>query len=352
MTDTTDTTRGIEVEPSDPAADTAAVFDLLGGLVVAQILRALAALRIADHLADGPLTAEELAEREGSHPQATYRLMRAAASSGLLSYEGRRRFALTGRGRLLRSGVPGSLRSLVLTQTGHAHWQAWAHFPEAVRQGATQTRKALGADIFEYFARPENADEAALFAQAMGDLSGLVTRGAVSAVSTVGVSTVVDVGGSNGDFVLALMEADPQLSGQVLDLPHAVEGARGEAAKRGLSDRFHAVAGDFFAEVPPADLYLLKTILHDWDDTQCAVILRNCRSAVNEGGRVLVVETVIGEIGEPDFATRADMTMLAMTNGMERDLDEFDALFAASGWRRSRTYPVGGGYFGMELLAV
>ncbi|MFC4465494.1 methyltransferase [Streptomyces xiangluensis] len=162
----------------------------------------------------------------------------------------------------------------------------------------------------------------------------------------------VDVGGANGDFVLALMEANPQLSGQVLDLPHTVESARGEAEKRGLSDRFSAVAGDFFAEVPSADLYLLKTIMHDWDDTQCAVILRNCRAAVNEGGRALVVEMVIGEIGKPDFATRADMAMLTMTNGMERDLDEFDALFAASGWRRSQTYPVGGGYFGMELVAV
>ncbi|MFF0156944.1 methyltransferase [Streptomyces sp. NPDC005263] len=210
----------------------------------------------------------------------------------------------------------------------------------------------MGADIFEYFAQPENADEAALFAEAMGDLSGLVTHGVVDAVSVDGVSGVVDVGGANGDFVLALMEAHPHLSGQVLDLPHAVGSARGAAEKRGLSDRFSAVAGDFFTEVPPADLYLLKTILHDWDDDQCTDILRNCRSAVNEGGRALVVEMVIGEIGEPDFATRADMAMLTMTNGQERDLDEFDSLFAASGWRRSKTYPVSGGYFGMELVAV
>ncbi len=348
----TEMPRGTDVAPSDPAADAAAVFDLLSGLAVAQILRALAALRIADHLADGALTAEEVAEREDSHPRATYRLMRAASSLGLLSYEGDHRFGLTGRGRLLRSGVPGSLRSLVLTQTGHSHWQSWALFPEAVRQGTTQTKKALGSDIFEYFAQPENADEAALFAQAMGDLSGLVTQGAVAALSTTGVSTVVDVGGANGDFVLALMEADPRLHGQVLDLPHAVDSARGAAEKHGLSGRFSALAGDFFAEVPSADLYLLKTILHDWDDTQCTQILRNCRSAVNDGGRALVVEMVIGEIGKPDFATRADMTMLTMTNGQERDLDEFDALFAASGWRRSTTYPVGGGYFGMELVAV
>lgn len=347
-----DVNRGAYVASSDPAADAAAVFDLLIGLVRAQVLRGLAALRIADHLSDGAMTAEEVAEREGSHPQATYRLMRAASSMGMLSHEGDHRFGLTGRGRLLRSEVPGSMRSLVLAQTGQALWQSWALFPEAVRQGGTQTEKALGMDIFEYYAKPENAEEAALFAQAMGDLSGLVTQGAVAAFSTAGVSTVVDVGGSNGDFVLALMEADPQLRGQVLDLPHAVESARGEAEKRGLSGRFTAVAGDFFVEVPPADLYLVKTILHDWDDAKCTTILRRCRSAVNEGGRALVVEMVVGEIGRPDLATLSDMAMLTTTNGMERDLDEFDALFAASGWRRSKTYPVGGGYFGLELVAV
>ncbi|MEU6356153.1 methyltransferase [Streptomyces sp. NPDC047072] len=347
-----DTNLGTDVPSSDPAADGAAVFDLLIGLVRAQVLRGIAALHIADHLSDGGMTAEEVAEREGSHPQATYRLMRAASSIGLLSYEGDRRFGLTGRGRLLRSGVPGSMRSLVLAQTGQALWQSYATFSEAVREGRTQTRKALGMEIFEYYAQPENAEEAALFAQAMGDLSGLVTQGAVAAVSTAGVSTVVDVGGSNGDFVLALLEADPGLSGQVLDLPHVVEAARGEADKRGLSGRFSAVGGDFFVEVPPADLYLVKTILHDWDDDQCTTILRNCRSAVREGGRAVVVEMVVGEIGKPDLATLSDMAMLTTTNGMERDLAEFDALFAASGWRRSKTYPVGNGYFGLELVAV
>ncbi|WP_053852635.1 methyltransferase [Streptomyces sp. NRRL B-24085] len=179
-----------------------------------------------------------------------------------------------------------------------------------------------------------------------------MTQGAIAALSTTDVSTVVDVGGSNGDFVLALMEADPGLTGQVLDLPHVVDGARAEAEKRGLSGRFSAVAGDFFEDVPPADLYLLKTILHDWDDDQCTAILRRCRSAVHEGGRALVVEMVIGEPGRPDLATLSDMAMLTMTNGMERDLDEFDALFAASGWRRSKTYPVGAGYFGLELVAA
>ncbi|MEU4314014.1 methyltransferase [Nocardia sp. NPDC024068] len=332
--------------PNDTTTDTAAVLDLLTGGWVAQTLRAVAQLRIADHLAHGPATAERVAESTGSDPGTTYRLMRAAASLGVLSYEGDRRFGLTGRGQLLRTDIPGSLRSLVLVQNEHAHWQAWGRLPEAVRQGRSQAREALGAEVFEYFAQPENAEEAALFARAMGDFSGLVIPDAVAAVDTTGVASVVDIGGADGNFVLGLMQADPQLHGQVLDLPHAVEGARAEAGKRGLSERFSAVAGDFFTEVPSADLYLLKHILHDWDDERAVTILRNCRTAVNPSGRLMVLELVIGT---SDFATRMDMNMLAVTGGMERDLDEYDALFAASGWRRVNTFPVGGVFSLLEL---
>lgn len=352
MISTTDTTQNPGEVPAGPAADAGAVMDLTLGVVRVQILHAVAALRIADHLADGARTAEEVAGREGSDPRATYRLMRAAASLGVLSYQGERRFGLTGRGHLLRAGVPGSLRAFVLVQAGHAQWQAMGLLPEAVRQGASQAKQALGADIFDYLARPENAGQAALFAESMADLSALTVRGAVAAVDTAGVSTVVDVGGADGQFLLELMTANPALHGLVLDLPHAVEGARREAAKRGLSGRFSAVAGDFFTEVPAADLYLLKTVLHDWDDDRAVAILRNCRSAASDAGRALVVETVIGEIGKPDFAVLSDMGMLCVTNGIERDLEEFDALFGASGWRRGQTYPVGGGYFGLELDAV
>jgi O-methyltransferase domain len=148
------------------------------------------------------------------------------------------------------------------------------------------------------------------------------------------------------------MEAHPTLRGQVLDLPSVVESAVRHAERRGLSDRFAGVGGDFFIDVPAADLYLLKTVLHDWDDDRCTTILRNCRTAAHEGARALVVEMIVGELGKPDFATVSDMAMLGVTGGIERDLDEFDTLFAATCWRRGRTYPVGGGYYAMELEAV
>jgi hypothetical protein len=346
----TDATQGSGEVPGP--ADAAALMDLILGLVRVQILHGIAALHVADHLADGARTAEEVAERAGSQPQATYRLMRAAASLGVLSHEGNRRFGLTGRGHLLRTGVPGSLRSFVLVQAGHAQWQSMGLLPDAVRQGTSQAKAALGVDIFGYLAQPEHAEEAGQFGEAMAGLSSLQIAGAVAAADTAGVSTVVDVGGADGQFVLELLAANPGLRGQVLDLPHAVEGARREADKRGLSVRFSAVAGDFFESVPTADLYLLKTVLHDWDNERAVTILRNCRAAAPDGGRALVVETVVGEIGEPDFAVLSDMGMMCVTGGIERDLTEYDALFAASGWRRGKTYPVGAGYYGLELDAV
>lgn len=338
--------------PYDPAADVPGFINLLAGTLHAQILHALAALGIPDHLADDTLTAEEVAERARTDPRSTYRLMRAAASVDVLRHEGDRRFSLTGKGHLLRTGLPGSFRAFTLAQTGRAHWQSWTVFPESVRQGTCQAKQVLGADVFDYYARPENAREAALFAESMADLSALTVQGAVAGLDTTGVSTVVDVGGADGEFVLELMTAYPGLRGQVLDLPHAAERASQHAGKRGLTDRFTAVVGDFFEKVPAADLYLLKTVLHDWDDERATAILRNCRAAAADGGRALVVETIVGEIGKPDFAALSDMVMLAVTGGIERELDEFDAMFAASGWRRGKTYPVGGGYSGMELTAV
>ena len=148
-------------------ADAAALMDIIVGPVRVQILRGIAALHVTNHLAGGARTAEEVAEREGSQPRATYRLMRAAASLGVLSYEGNRRFGLTGRGHLLRTGVPGSLRSFVLWQAGHALWQTTGLLPYAVRQGASQSKNALGADLFDYLAQPEHAEEAGQFGEAI-----------------------------------------------------------------------------------------------------------------------------------------------------------------------------------------
>ncbi|QHC27587.1 methyltransferase [Streptomyces sp. HF10] len=326
------------------------VFQMLTGHWVAQTVRAAAHLRIADHLAAGDRTADDVARRETSDPATTYRLMRACASLGLLAHEGEGRFTLTPLGEVLREGVPGSLREAALAQGAPGHWQSWGVFPEAVRVGGNGSELALGESLFDYFGK--NPAEAALFSKAMSNMTGLVVEDTVALLDLAGAERVVDLGGADGALVIALMRAHPRLEGQVFDLPHVVGGAGQAAARAGVSDRFTPVAGDFFEGVPEADYYLLKWVLHDWADEQCRTILANCREAARPGARMLVIEALVGETGGPDPAAVLDMNMLAVSSGQERDLGEFDALFGATGWKRTDIRPTRSLYSLIELEAV
>ncbi len=324
-----------EADQAGPA-DAFALLQMITSYWVTQIVRAVAELSLADHVAAGASTAEEIAKLEAGDPATTYRLLRAAASLGLFAPDGERRFSVTPLGGLLQKGVPGSLREMARVHGMPAHWQSWGTLTDPVREGRTQMSVALGLpadqNVFDYFA--DHPEEGAVFAAAMSDATGMMIEDVVSAVDLGGVSVAVDVGGAHGAQVLAMMQASPGLNGIVLDRPGVVDGAIRQAAEAGLADRFTGVAGNFFEEVPSADLYLLKMILHDWDDDACRKILRNCRASARPGARALVVESVIGKTGEPGFAALLDMNMLAGTFGQERDYAEFDALYAATGRRR------------------
>jgi O-methyltransferase domain/Dimerisation domain len=326
------------------------LIQMISGYWVSQIVRTAVDLSIPDHLAAEALTAEEIAERESSDPRTTYRLLRACASLGLVAYEGDRRFSGTPMSELLRSGVPNTLRELALVWAGPSHWRPWERMPEAVRKGGTQVEAVLGTDFFSYLA--ERPEEAVLFSTALAGVSDQLNRLVAATIDTTNVSVAVDVGGANGALVRGLLQSNPALRGLNLDLPVNAATARQEAEKDGVADRFEAVGGDFFQAVPAADLYLLKAVLHDWADEQCVQILRNCRASARSGARAVVVENVIGEIGAPGFEPLADMHMLAMSPGQERDLPEFDALFAASGWRRVSVTPTGSAFKMIELEAV
>ena len=326
-----------------------ALYQLITGHWVAQTVRAAADLHVVDHLAASASSAKEIADLESADPATVYRLMRACTALGVLTWDGAR-FATTPVGELLREGVPGSMREAALVQGAHGHWQPWGLLPEAVRAGGSRSQAALGSEHFEYMAL--HPQEAELFGKAMANMTGLVVEDTIRLLDLGGATTVLDVGGANGTLVLALMAAHPEIRGQVLDLPHAVGGAEQAAAQADLADRFSAVAGDFFVEVPSADYYLLKWILHDWSDEDCTAILRNCRASARPGARMLVVETVVGELGTADPASVLDMNMLACTNGRERDLAEFDTLFAASGWRRVGLSPTRSMISLLEVEAV
>jgi O-methyltransferase domain/Dimerisation domain len=326
---------------------TMAVLGMINGYWISQVVRAAADLRLADHLAAGAQTAGDVADRESSDPLTTHRLMRACAGLGLLAHDGDGRFSLTPTGTLLRSGVPGSLRDNALVFGAPGHWLPWGQLPEAVRKGGTQAAAVLGDDLFGYLAgQPE---EAAQFSAAMEALTGSLAADAAQVIDVSGVSLAVDVGGATGELVRELMRGNDGLRGAVLDLPHAATAAGRAAEAAGLGDRFSAVEGDFFAAVPGADLYLLKTILHDWDDDSCVRILRNCRDAAWPGARMIVIENVIRDPGRDRFAALLDMNMLAVSTGQERDLAAYDELFAASGWRRTAVHALPGARSLLEL---
>ena len=326
----------------------AAVMQMVTGLWIAQILRTAADFSLAEHLEQGPRTAAEIAALESADASSTYRLMRACVSIGLLRYEGDE-FAGTPLLDVLHKDSPVSAKSFALSQTAPGHWLAFGRMTDAVRKGRSHATEALGMPIFDYF--EANPEEGALFSASMTDLSTPVIREAVHKLDVTGVDTVVDVGGANGAFVLELMTAHPQLRGVVLDLAHSIPGAQAEAKSRGVESRFTGISGDFFAEVPEADLYLLKYILHDWDDESCVRILSRCRQAMRPGARIAVVDIVLAG-QDSGFGPLMDIAMLTVNSSRERTTAEFDALFQEAGLKRVVTTGLPSPYRMIEAVAA
>ncbi len=308
---------------------------MITGFWVTQIVCAAATFNLADHLAAGTDTPDAIAEAESIDPDATGRLFRACAALGLVTSVDDEHFAGKPLLNTLLKGDPTSLRGFALALAAPGHWLPWGRFPDAVRGGDRQVNAALGAEtIFDYYAtRP---GEAAAFTAAMSNLSAPEAAEIAKVIDTEGVHQALDIGGADGEVIRAMMRANPVLRGGVFDLPHVVPDAREAAHRDGLQDRFTAIGGDFFESVPTADLYVLKYVLHDWDDESCVRILKNCRASLPQGGRIVVVDHLVGDLAEPGLAPIMDMNMLVMTGGRERDIAEFDALLTSAGLRRSR----------------
>jgi hypothetical protein len=310
----------------------------------------MAALSVAEHLDQGPLTAEQIAERASSHPDMTYRVLRAGVAMGLLDYDGATR-AFTGTSRLeiLHEDSPFTLKHYALTAVGPAFWLPALRLTDTVRRGSNCVDEVLGADVWEYFA--VNDDEARTFRTAMSDISGPVIRAAVSAIDAAGGRSVVDVGGANGTFVGELLQANSHLTGVVLDLPDAMPGVAEESRRRGLGDRMSGIGGDFFDSVPAADIYLLKSVLHDWSDQLCVKVLSSIRDAMERDARLFIVEMMFTDQEPSMVAAMMDIAMLFGFSGRERASDEYEKLLSAAGLAVVRTSPLHRPYHLMEARA-
>jgi SAM-dependent methyltransferase len=316
---------------SPPPSQT--MFHMITGLWVSQAVGTAAALAVPDHLSAGARSAADVARDTGCDAGAMFRLLRALASVGVLRQDGER-FALTPLGETLRSNVPGSMRDMAIAQTAPGHWRPWGELREAVRTGQRRTLSALGAEIWDHYAR--TPAEGAAFSGAMHNLSALVAGEVARLVDTSAAHRAVDVGGAHGTLIAALLRANTALHGVLVDLPQVAAGARAALDATGIGARCEVIGGDFFQGVPDGDLYVLKQVLHDWNDEQAAAILGHCARGLRAGGRILIVEMVIPDDGRPSPAQLMDLNMLVMLPGRERTGHEYAALLSAAGLRMER----------------
>jgi O-methyltransferase domain/Dimerisation domain len=304
------------------------------GFWVSRAIYAAAKFGIADLLRNGPMTVDELASASGTHAPSLFRLMRALASVGIFSEEENCRFRSTPVAATLESDAPGSMRYFAMAELGQEHYSAWEEFPHSVQTGEMAFANRFGKEIWQYYA--EHPEHAEVFNNAMSNVTKVVNASVVSAYDFRRFRRIVDVGGGHGEFLATMLEASPEASGVLFDAPQVISGAK-RMTDEGLSARREVVAGNFFESVPAGgDAYVLKWIIHDWTDEQCATILKNCRRAMSKSGVVLIVEAVIPEGNEPFFGKLMDLNMLVMTGGRERTEREFEQLLAASGFRLAR----------------
>lgn len=318
------------------------------GFAVAQALHVAAELGIADLLQDGPRSVEDLARAARTDTAALYRLLRFLASEGVFREESAGRFAQTDLSAGLRADAPDSPRDFIRMINSEAY-AAWGQLLHSVRTGGTAFEHVFGVPRFEWLA--SHPDQAALFQRAMIALSQGSNVEAAEAYDFAPCKRVVDVGGGHGQLLSAIVTRNPHLSGVLYDLPAGIAAAR--TGVGGPLPRCDLVAGDFFKSVPEgADIYIMKKVIHDWDDDRAAKILDNCRRALAPGGKVLVAETIVPPGNDPHPIKLMDLNMLAVTGGMERTRAQYERLFARAGLRLVRVIATSGPLSILEAVAA
>ncbi|HMF58545.1 MAG TPA: methyltransferase [Pyrinomonadaceae bacterium] len=307
----------------------AMMLQMIFGFWVSRIIYVAAKLGIADILADGAKSSEEIAAKSGAHAPSLYRLLRALVSVGIFSEDDEKRFALTPLGATLKSD---GVRSFAIAELGEDHYVAWGNLIHSVRTGERAFDNVFGMPVWQYYA--EHPENGAIFNQAMTDLTIAVEAAVMEAYDFSPFEKIVDVGGGHGSFLASILKANTRAQGVLFDAPQVVDGAKQRLEAEGLTTRCSVVGGDFFEAVPDGgDLYVMKMILHDWDETRSRTILENCHRAMKENGKLAIVEQVVPSGNEPSPSKLIDINMLVMTGGRERTAEEFASLFESAGFK-------------------
>ena len=328
------------IDLSTPDMDLRAeMIEMIGGCWTTQVCGTAARLKLPQVLAEGPQTAATLAAAVGCPKEPIRRLLRGMCSLGLARQLDPECFELTDKGQLLRPDAAGSLHGLAMAWTSRS-WNAWSNLERGIRTG--ETTVPSGAEGFASMAL--NPEAAATLNASQAARTRAVARETARVFDFSGFSDVMDVGGGYGTVLAAVLSAHPHLTGAVVELPYLEQDTLAFLADEGVRERARFIGGSFFDSVPEgADCYILKSILHDWTDEQCATILGNVAAAAVPGGTLLVIEQVLPEIAtdEPGdrSAFRTDLNMLLSTGGLERTERSFRELFADAGFTLKRVIP-------------
>jgi hypothetical protein len=315
------------------------VFQLATGYVISMALQLAVQVGVADHLEGGPRTAKELAAATGTNEDALYRVLRALASVGVFDEVEPKRFALTPAADILRKDSPRSVHDLVLFIADPLHLRVYADAIESLRTGRPAAEKTLGKSVFEWFA--EHPEYSSTFNNAMTNMSAALIPAVLEAYDFGDIGVLVDVAGGHGQVLRSILRQYPAMRGILMDLDHVIAGAKPYIESDGVADRCQAVAGDFFKAVPPGgDAYVMKHIIHDWDDERAAQILRSIYTAMgSKHGKVILLEGVLAPGNEPGLGKIMDLEMLLLPGGRERSAEEFRALFDRAGFDLVRIVP-------------
>jgi hypothetical protein len=327
---------------------------LSGGLILSRCVSAAAELGVADHLAEGSRSIEDLARLCDCNEDALYRFLRALAGHGIFEELEGRRFQQSRLSECLRSDVPMSLRGWAHYAGVEWYWQLWGSLVGTLRNGKTVHENLHQRRFFEWY--EDHPAYAQVFDEAMSSFSGVANPAIVAGYDFAALDTLVDVGGGQGSLLGSILRSCPRLRGTLFDQPQVIEKARrsSDLGDPEVAGRCEFIGGSLFEELPPGRAaYLFKWILHDWNDEEVRHILHNCRRAMGgRGQRLLVVEMLIESGNRPSPAKLLDIAMLALTGGRERTVEEFRALFEETGFALKDVHPTVSPYSLIEAVAI
>jgi len=324
--------------------------ELMSGMRVTQLIYVAAKLGIADLLKDGSKSIDELASKVGAHPRALYRVLRTLASIGIFAEVGDRKFELTALAEPLQDRVPGSVRAMAILRGEEEEWKSWGDLLNCVKTGETPFNRVFGMGQLEYHTR--NAEASTIFNKMM---SGTTERNAKAVVETYdfsGVNRVIDLAGGRGALIAAILKRHPHVQGVLTDLPSVANEAKAFIESEGLEDRCEIIGGDYFKSVPSGgDIYILKSVIEDEEDDDVITILKNCRLAMGNHAKLLIIDPIMSPHGSPSPANVFDVQMMVMGGGL-RTAEEYRALVEKAGFKVGRIIATRSQYSIIEGMPV